>query len=112
MWGTSYVGSRNRINPSPDVLLDSLKRTINIALPHPSRIMPSTDKFEWLVIVPDNAGVLETRMKLRPFAPFPLDATSSPLIFSTRAHIEGVKSDVESGFWKMGGPMFFLSLLE
>ncbi|TAQ91431.1 hypothetical protein B7494_g211 [Chlorociboria aeruginascens] len=40
-------------------------------------------KFEWLVILPDHEGALEKRME----------------------HFEGLKSSVESGFWKMGGAL-------
>ncbi|RDW65529.1 hypothetical protein BP5796_10221 [Coleophoma crateriformis] len=45
----------------------------------------STEKFEWIVILPDNAGALSKRMEIRP------------------KHIEGLKPAAEAGFWKMGG---------
>jgi len=49
-----------------------------------STVVPS-GKFEWLVILPDNEGALETRMKIRP------------------DHLKGLAPRVEDGFWKMGG---------
>ncbi|KAL2073169.1 hypothetical protein VTL71DRAFT_10493 [Oculimacula yallundae] len=48
---------------------------------------PAPEKFEWLVIMPDQAGKLAKRMEVRP------------------AHFEGLKTGVESGFWKMGGAL-------
>jgi len=42
-------------------------------------------KFEWIVILPDHEGALETRMKVRP------------------QHLNGLTPRVEDGFWKMGG---------
>ncbi|KAG4029350.1 hypothetical protein MFRU_016g01040 [Monilinia fructicola] len=46
---------------------------------------PAAEKFEWLVILPDNEGALERRVSVRP------------------KHFEGLKTGLESGFWKMGG---------
>ncbi|TGO35021.1 hypothetical protein BHYA_0173g00150 [Botrytis hyacinthi] len=43
------------------------------------------EKFEWLVVLPDNEGALERRVSVRP------------------KHFEGLKTGLESGFWKMGG---------
>ncbi|RAL65297.1 hypothetical protein DID88_000865 [Monilinia fructigena] len=48
-------------------------------------VTPAAEKFEWLVILPDNEGALEKRVSVRP------------------KHIEGLKTGLESGFWKMGG---------
>ncbi|KAH6722361.1 hypothetical protein BKA61DRAFT_667105 [Leptodontidium sp. MPI-SDFR-AT-0119] len=45
------------------------------------------EKFEWLVIMPDQPGKLAKRMEVRP------------------AHLEGLKPGLESGFWKMGGAL-------
>ncbi|KAJ8059847.1 hypothetical protein OCU04_011477 [Sclerotinia nivalis] len=46
---------------------------------------PAAEKFEWLVVLPDNEGALERRVSVRP------------------KHFEGLKTGLESGFWKMGG---------
>ncbi|KAI9048680.1 hypothetical protein LZ554_007511 [Drepanopeziza brunnea f. sp. 'monogermtubi'] len=45
------------------------------------------EKFEWLVIMPDQPGKLAKRMEIRP------------------AHLEGLKPALEKGFWKMGGAL-------
>ncbi|KAF4626786.1 hypothetical protein G7Y89_g11370 [Cudoniella acicularis] len=47
----------------------------------------SAGKFEWLVVVPDHEGVLTKRMEVRP------------------KHFEGLKPNVDNGFWKMGGAL-------
>lgn len=73
--------------------------------------MTSERKFEFLVIVPDNANCLEARMKIRPYVPISFTSRVFiflSLIFRKSAHIEGVKPDIESGFWKMGGAFLFL----
>ncbi|WPG98721.1 Hypothetical protein R9X50_00151500 [Acrodontium crateriforme] len=46
-------------------------------------IMPATQ--EWMVILPDHAGVLEKRMKVRP------------------DHLSNLKPNVENGFFVFGG---------
>ncbi|KAJ5041020.1 uncharacterized protein L3040_005577 [Drepanopeziza brunnea f. sp. 'multigermtubi'] len=45
------------------------------------------EKFEWLVIMPDQPGKLAKRMEIRP------------------AHLDGLNSAREKGFWKMGGAL-------
>ncbi|PBP21733.1 YCII-related domain protein [Diplocarpon rosae] len=45
------------------------------------------EKFEWLVIMPDQPGKLAKRMEVRP------------------DHFEGLKAGVDRGFWKMGGAL-------
>ncbi|KAJ9619588.1 hypothetical protein H2203_008368 [Taxawa tesnikishii (nom. ined.)] len=42
-------------------------------------------KHEFIVILPDNKGVLEQRMKVRP------------------DHLSNIKTEVENGFWIFGG---------
>ncbi|KAI1002533.1 hypothetical protein K3495_g5661 [Podosphaera aphanis] len=45
----------------------------------------TTEKMEWLVIIPDLPGKLERRMAVR------------------AQHLENLKDGFEGGFWKMGG---------
>jgi len=45
----------------------------------------SPTKHEWIIILPDQEGVLEQRMKVRP------------------NHLSGLKPRVEDGFWTFGG---------
>ncbi|KAI9745764.1 MAG: hypothetical protein M4579_007639, partial [Chaenotheca gracillima] len=59
-------------------------------------------KHEWIVVMPDNEGVLETRMEVRPlvialraFLNLKADVTPSD-------HLKGVSPKVEEGFWKFG----------
>jgi len=47
----------------------------------------SAPKTEWLVILPDREGALETRMKVRP------------------KHLDAINPRVQAGFWKLGGAM-------
>ncbi|KAI9746989.1 MAG: hypothetical protein M4579_007545 [Chaenotheca gracillima] len=60
-------------------------------------------KHEWIVVMPDNAGVLETRMEVRPLV------IALPAILHSKAdvipsdHLKGVTPKVEEGFWKFGG---------
>lgn len=42
-------------------------------------------KYEWLIVAPDYADVLEKRMAVR------------------QAHFEGLQPGLKSGFWQMGG---------
>jgi len=42
-------------------------------------------KFEFVVIIPDHGGMLDKRMEVRP------------------DHFKGLKTNVDNGFWKMGG---------
>ncbi|KAI9657504.1 MAG: hypothetical protein M1829_006914 [Trizodia sp. TS-e1964] len=44
-------------------------------------------KQEWLVVLPDNKGALEQRMKVRP------------------DHLSALKPTIESGFWTFGGAL-------
>ncbi|CAL3967453.1 unnamed protein product [Diplocarpon coronariae] len=56
----------------------------------PLRTMASasaSEKFEWLVIMPDQPGKLAKRMEVRP------------------DHFEGLKAGIDRGFWKMGGAL-------
>ncbi|KAH0263619.1 hypothetical protein KCU90_g18562, partial [Aureobasidium melanogenum] len=50
-----------------------------------SRIM--SQKYEWMVILPDNVGALDKRMAVR------------------EQHLSNIKPDAASGFWVMGGAM-------
>jgi len=45
------------------------------------------EKFEWIVILPDQPGKLAKRMEIRP------------------KHFEGLKPNIDNGFWKMGGAL-------
>ncbi|PMD27179.1 hypothetical protein NA56DRAFT_667562 [Hyaloscypha hepaticicola] len=45
----------------------------------------AAEKFEWLVILPDQPGALTRRVEVRP------------------KHFEGLKPNMDNGFWKMGG---------
>ncbi|KAL2036364.1 hypothetical protein N7G274_010918 [Stereocaulon virgatum] len=52
-----------------------------------SSTVATKQKHEWIVILPDNVGVLSKRMEVRP------------------DHLEALTRSVESGFWKLGGAM-------
>ncbi|KEQ75034.1 YCII-related domain protein [Aureobasidium namibiae CBS 147.97] len=46
-----------------------------------------SQKYEWMVILPDNVGALDKRMAVR------------------EQHLAAVKPNAESGFWVLGGAM-------
>jgi hypothetical protein len=78
----------------------------------------AADKFEWLVIVPDQPGKLEKRLEVRPWVPhLPLSIYIHFIIWLTpisRKHFDALKPAIDSGFWKMGGEssLFLSSLAE
>lgn len=91
--------------------LRSLKATGRIAssLPPPTtarRPLTTTRtmaaKQEWLIIVPDHAGVLEKRMEVRPYIPPPPSLPILTLTFHSQ-HLEGIKPNVEAGTVVFGG---------
>ncbi|PSS27133.1 hypothetical protein M430DRAFT_94211, partial [Amorphotheca resinae ATCC 22711] len=47
----------------------------------------ASEKFEWLVIMPDVPGTIDKRIEVRP------------------QHFEGLKPAIDSGFWRMGGAL-------
>ncbi|PMD55575.1 uncharacterized protein K444DRAFT_617258 [Hyaloscypha bicolor E] len=76
---------RQQLKPSP-----LTRSTISISRTTGNRTMasaPETEKFEWLVIMPDQPGKLAKRMEVRP------------------SHFAGLKPKMDSGFWKMGGAL-------
>ncbi|KAI4849861.1 hypothetical protein E4T44_03083 [Aureobasidium sp. EXF-8845] len=46
-----------------------------------------SQKYEWMVILPDNVGALDKRMAVR------------------EQHLSAIKPNAESGFWVLGGAM-------
>ena len=68
----------------------------------------TTGKYEWVVIIPDHEGVLDKRMEVRPYVIDSHTYTEAMLIGS-RKHFEGLKSGVDSGFWRMGGKFLLVS---
>lgn len=74
----------------------------------------SAEKFEWLVIMPDQPNKLAKRMEIRPYVYLfkhfvQVFEEAVDLIDVFRAHFEGLKEGLESGFWKMGGEFNLLS---
>ncbi|KAF2399155.1 hypothetical protein EJ06DRAFT_531477 [Trichodelitschia bisporula] len=63
----------------------SLPSKVLLTAPRRSMASSESKKHEWLVIIPDKAGALDRRMKVRP------------------SHLSAIKPLHESGFWTFGG---------
>ena len=59
-------------------------------------------KYEWLIVAPDYADVLEKRMAVRQYVVIS-ECLKNQADFSKRAHFEGLQPGLKSGFWQMGG---------
>lgn len=66
----------------------------------------SARKHEFLVIVPDKPGTHAKRLQVRPYAaPPPFLRRRLSADFPRSLHLKNMTPRVESGTWKMGGPL-------